>query len=459
MPRKAKLTVLTDRLEMISGCPCDILDRLEPSDEDFENIEKAEHGDTVAISTLAQKLYGIYGEECYSNAALFYFLIKGVSAKDEISAKLLIRCIERFNEHFDLLDEAIGIVNDGELCDIIKRAKLKSVVASVNSESDFAALRKQISETPSPLRQHALIYLFAKEGYYTEKNNRAEIECLAEDVGMSSVTELPIMGGENAVHTSLTGKETEALLNALSLLDMDEWRDFWLAAIYEHATLQLLGDLSAVANDMIQAIEARVDYERKPLHLLAIKKYLYERGLSYSDDAYHELELKCRFDGLGTADEVETLIKEAVYTSGADERKLRQSRKKLGTEIVHERNRYSLTMTLTDHQKRAAKHQWKSTVSIESKDGELPVIAPLPITQIRAEVMRNGIILEKEKKTAQVLCSGNLVIGEKISPFEIDLILDISYVSTTKCTHCDIKIERHKRVGNYIIMQTVISIY
>ena len=88
-----------------------------------------------------------------------------------------------------------------------------------------------------------------------------------------------------------------------------------------------------------------------------------------------------------------------------------------------------------------------------------PIMQGIPIVERRAEISRNGVRREKEKKAAQILCRGEIRINERFSPFELDLIIDISHVSTTKCTHLDIKIERYKRRGEYLIMQTDISLY
>ena len=74
-------------------------------------------------------------------------------------------------------------------------------------------------------------------------------------------------------------------------------------------------------------------------------------------------------------------------------------------------------------------------------------------------VSRGGVTLEKEKKVAQVLCQGDIKVNEKICPLEIDLIVDISYVSSTKCEHCEIKIKDTHREGEYLVMRCSIALY
>ena len=100
-----------------------------------------------------------------------------------------------------------------------------------------------------------------------------------------------------------------------------------------------------------------------------------------------------------------------------------------------------------------------SQFPIKTDEDVPPTFVPVPIVDCLAKISRNGITLEKEKKAAQVLCAGEIRIGDKVSPFELDLILDISYVSATKCTHCAFKVERYKRQGEYLIIQTDISLY
>ena len=88
-----------------------------------------------------------------------------------------------------------------------------------------------------------------------------------------------------------------------------------------------------------------------------------------------------------------------------------------------------------------------------------PVLGPAKITERRHEVSRGGITLESDKKLSQVICAGEILIGEKPHPFEVDLVLDISYVSTTKCEWFDVKVKEYGRVGDYLVMQAMISIW
>ena len=133
MSRKAKQTVFRDRLELTSKCPGDILYKFDPSEEDFVAIAEAEHGDIYAIRSLAQKLYGVYCDEGEMNNALFYYVKNGLDAGDAVCAEIAVRCIERFNEHFEYLDAALGLIGDKraeEIADVVRLARLKRIIVN-----------------------------------------------------------------------------------------------------------------------------------------------------------------------------------------------------------------------------------------------------------------------------------------------------------------------------------------
>ncbi|MBQ7390387.1 MAG: hypothetical protein IJW02_04695 [Clostridia bacterium] len=114
---------------------------------------------------------------------------------------------------------------------------------------------------------------------------------------------------------------------------------------------------------------------------------------------------------------------------------------------------------MTNHLKRGNKHLWEVTVSVKTDKNTAPLINPSRIVERRNEVTRGGVTLDKEKKVAQVLCRGEIGFTDKIYPLEMDLILDISYVSSTKCEYCDIRLKDKKRVGDYLVMQCSLAVY
>ena len=57
------------------------------------------------------------------------------------------------------------------------------------------------------------------------------------------------------------------------------------------------------------------------------------------------------------------------------------------------------------------------------------------------------------------MCQGDIKVNDKVCPLEIDLIVDISYVSSTKCEHCEIKIKDTHREGEYLVMRCSVALY
>ena len=442
MSRKSKQTVFRNRLELTSKCPNDILYKFEPSEEDFLTIAKAEHGDIHAIRELAEELYGVYSYESEMNNALHYYIKKGLDLGDEMCAQLAVICIDRFNEHFEHLHTAIALLDSecaDEMAEIIKRAKLKRAIVS----GDATELPDSTDVGVSLIR----LYLTIKN-----ETARDSAKKLANELGMPSLV------GEAAAES-----ENIRLSEALEKFALDEWQDFWVRAIYEHAMQYCGGSLIGCAEDIMRAISRRADYPRKRLHILAMKKYLLDNGIEELRDEYEELKALCRLSSSQLDKEdgasLREIIREAVYTSAKEMRYLKKRATLLGAEIVHERNRFTLALTLTNHQKRAAKHQWESLISIETESDVPPTFKNVPIVECRAEIKRNGITLDKEKKSSQVLCAGEILIGDKAYPLELDLVTDISYVSATKCTHCSIRMERYKRIECHLVMQVDVSIF
>lgn len=431
MSRKSKLTILRDRLELVSACPGDILNILDPSEEDLLTIGEAERGDADAIRAISVKLSELSEAESDAPEALFYFLTKGTELGDALCAELTVRAVVKFNYRFELLNTAFSILGgdaEARLGDIMTEARMKEMIYRADLGGAPAGSHSELTSLDADTSQYLGAYLDAKNGIDRK-----------------------------------SGYNTDMLKRAISLIDMDEWRDLWLIEAYEYAMREADGELLVFADDMIRAIEARAKYPRRDLHILALKRYLTDHGLSYTIEECEYLERLCRFDcgevNLDNKDERDALIREAVYTSGKRERALCRMRSAVGTEMLHERNRYSLTMTLTNHQKRASRHQWEGVISVRTDEASLPRFTPIPIVDRRAEIERNGVSLEKEKKLSQIFCKGELQLAERTHPLEVDLIIDISYVSATKCNTCDIRINRHKRLGDFIVMQVTVSVY
>ena len=453
MSRKARLTVFRDKLEAVSDCPSTIFNNFEPSDSDFELIARAEGGDVAAIEAISERLYAIYGTEIEENDALLYFLILGLEKKSPLCAMLLIELIDKYNTHFRDLDAATTLIEGTEaeekLAEVVSRARLKAVIAAPSLKCDF------IAPDNSPYEGYLELYIAGKAHACGREYDAEKARETASRLKLGGLLDLALFGGKGE---DIGECDEKAIKGAMHAFDMYEWSDFWLCAAYEYVAACRGGDLTPYAVDMLSAVSRRPDYPKKELHELALKKYVAECGHGYTKEEIEALERRCRFNGLPTEEDVNSLIKEAIYVESAP-RKCGVHSVSYDAEIQHERNRYTLTMTLTDHKKRASRHQWEAVVAIKTDEDVPPTFEPVPIVDCLAKISRNGITLEKEKKAAQVLCAGEIRIGEKVSPFELDLILDISYVSATKCTHCAFKVERYKRQGEYLIIQTDISLY
>lgn len=467
MSRKARLTVFRDKIEAISNCPHTVFNELEPSDKLVEMIESAEGGDILAMKEILIKLHAVSQENNRPSDALLYFLKLGLKAKDPTSAAFLINYIANFNTAFELLDEAIATVKGSELDEyttsVSEIARTKQLLAAPSVDCDFAALKDSLRELdPSPY-QDIVLYLSAKELEYKGVPLSEEaVEC-ARLYRSEELLKLPVFTGKSEVQAEELPKNNDSKCNMLNtvptLFNLAEWGDFWVKVMYEYAMTYLGGDLTVFTETMLTVVSNRPLYPEKLLHEFALKKYALEHGLdTHTLEECDALEIKCRFNGLDVSASIEELIKDAVYTRYVPTQSSVEG-VVFDAEIQHERNRYRLETVLTDHKKRASRHRWESVIAIRTDEDVPPTFEPIPIVSMNAEISRNGIKLVKEKKASQVLCEGHIQIGDKVSPFELDLILDISYVSATKCTHCGIKIERFKRQGEYLIMQTDVSLY
>ena len=466
MSRKARLTVYRDRLEAISECPGTVFNELNPTDVILELIEKAEAGDRDSIDILVMELYKRARENESHSDAMIYFLKKGLALASPLCGLIAVSYIDFFNSDFDLLDAALesisGSDNTEAYLDAAERARIKRIIAAPSRECDFDALRAELTERKPRTLGAVMLYLAAKERCYKGAPVTDEVHGIAADEGLGEIMLLPTFGGRCECERLRTPDDSERqcrLLNAIyRLYDSREWQDFWLTIMYEYAVIYLCKDLSAFIESMLAIVSARRAYREKPMHELALKRYAEEHGLGYTREECDELEKICRFNGLQIPETVEELVREAVYAV-APPPCCGEYSTVCDAEIQHERNRYTITMTLNEHKKRASRHQWDALIAIRTDEDEPPTIEPVPIVEMRAQISRNGVTLEKEKKAAQVLCAGEIRIGDKTSPLELDLILDISYVSLTKCTHCSVKIERYKRQGAYLIMHADIGIY
>ena len=470
MSRKSRDTLLKERLEQVSKCSYDLFNEIEPSDEIFEKIKLADQGDISAIRELCTLTYSTYKNDFSLNQAMLYYAKLGMAQGDLDCALVMLKCIEGFNEKYELLDSVLdtldGKLEDEAVEDIIARARVKKILAAASPEADYSELTDRLSVMYNEYSAYARLYLASRMLSDTGSYDKARIDALAAALDVPSIVTLPVFIGEyTAADKALpcdVKKECDAIRFALTLINMDLWQDFWIRVAYEYSKIYLDSDLSVFAEDITRALKLRCEYPKRKLHILAVKKYMLDLGLIQKDE-FDLLDKECRFNGLSydISDDTsrDEMIKEAVYTDSAEQRKILKESLMLGTQICHTKNRYLLMATLTNHMKRGSRHLWDITLSIKTSLDDPPAFAVCRISDRMNEVTRYGIKLDKEKKLSQISCMGEIHFGEKIHPLEYDLILDISYVSSTKCEYCEIKIKDHHRVGDHIVMDTVLSIY
>ena len=419
MARKSRLTLWQEHLAEVSRCPKEIFDKIEPNEDTFDTVEMAESGDAQAIRKIVDKLYKAYAGEEELNPALEYFIRLGLEIKDELCARAAIKCFLACDEPIDIVGEAIEILGDSALT---YSARVKKIIIDFVQDGKGDEAIKALAAMEGDLADYARIFI----------------------------------SGQGAVSNSDGG--IEAMARALGLIMLDEWRDFWLKAVYEYSREHLGGELSAIIEKMIAAVKDRCPYPRKKMHLLALTRYAYEVGKASADE-YEAIKEECRFDGHEIGTDTQELIKEAVYASSREERLTAKNAARLGAVMRHVKNRYVIDAQLGEHTKRATKHIWKLTLSIESETQKVPSFGILHIDERRYAPMRCGQELEIQRKLSQVICSGEVTVNDRICPIEADLILDITYVSTTKCGSCEIIVKNTSREGKHLVMDCIVMIY
>ena len=169
------------------------------------------------------------------------------------------------------------------------------------------------------------------------------------------------------------------------------------------------------------------------------------------------------FEGLeapeGDFSDIDELIKEAVYTSVEQEMMQATKMREAGIEISYAKNRYYLEGELTGHGKRGRKHFWNQRFSLQKSLCEgAPLFSRIKIEEVRNLLERYGAQLSEIKGKSQIICRGELITNDQPHPFMLDLILDISYISSVKCETLELEITSiNEANGKYIFDCTVFA--
>jgi len=467
MARKSKLTVLRERLEAISKCPYDVFHKIEASDLFFEKLEKAENGDVSAISELSQTVFNTYKDEACDNHSMLYFIRMGIEASDIKSAENLVFCAAKRCLGFELLDRALPMLAKAGYVpkDLIEEAIIKK--ALFEAEAHPERLTEILNIMPEKQEPYLELYLIGKTQASGIEHDLAHVRELCLKTGVARLSTLPIFGGDEPIHPSKeeANAECDTILKILTAIEMTEWHEFWQRVIYQYSTMYLESDLGFFARYIIRSLKKASCGARDNMYTLAWMKYAIDRGYACEsgnfEKRYKELMEKCVFDGeLPNLDDdtvLDALLREALCRS-AEDRNKEEEKRALGNIILHKKNRYTMRCFFENHAKRANKHMWETTISIETENDIPPEFRNITITERRNSISRDGYTLEPQKCLSQVICSGDLVYG-KAYPFELDLILDISYVSSTKCELGSIKVRKYERQGKYLVMDCQLYIY
>lgn len=461
MSRKSRAALAIEKLSLISNCPTDLFNKIEPNDELFDNIEKAEKGDVFATEQMMRLTLQAYANDSNKNQAMLYYVAKGFDLGCDEAAEAVVYVAAHLSALFERLEKAIYVIKatkyiDEELDERIERALIKSIIAQVSESCDFDAIIRRLGELKGDTESIEL-YLIAAKKQVTGKYNAERVIFLAKELGMPGIVGISYFSGEPIADKRNMEAEKEALIRALELIDADNYRDFWLKCIYEYCNLYLGGDYISFAEPIAHALEARCYCKDGKLHLLAWCKYISEhpsisgKMKRAAQDRYSKILDECKFEGMDR-EHRDAHLESAIYTSASEMRKIADETSALGYIIQHTKNRFSMAATLSGHAKRGKCHMWEITISIDSAYG-VPAFKELSIIEHRNTVVRGGIELANKKKLTQVICLGEIVAGGKVSPFEMDLILDISYVSSTKCDSCEIRVRKLEQNEKYTTMR------
>ena len=144
-----------------------------------------------------------------------------------------------------------------------------------------------------------------------------------------------------------------------------------------------------------------------------------------------------------------------------NENEMAQATKKRESGIIinYAKNRYYLEGELSGHGKRGKKHFWTQRFSLDKslcKDD--PIFSTFKIEEVHNLLERYGAQLGEIKGKSQIICRGELITDEQPHPFMLDLILDISYISSVKCETLELEVAGLTEAnGRYIFDCTVFA--
>lgn len=479
--------MMQERLRNIVGCPQDIFSSIQSTDENMRLITEAADGSAVAVSRLADMLIAD-AERCgRCSSSLAYFISKACSFGEKCSVELCLRFLSVFVEVSGATDAArdcLALIagaraagqsfgNEDEISELLRRVRLRIAVAvaaeklseAKNAGASTIACDDILGSIPELNELHLADAAQVRLFVYAESavNYYGQIRSLAKIVGIDGVGKMLLDDCDGVKPDGVSvDAEMARLRELLYSQPVDAWRDFWLRTMYRFVAEYLQQEPVSVARDAVIILEDRANVAECARAALAFARYYRSRCVDTEEKEWasrtcERLCRKCIYGGIDTQmsdDEMRELMHRGIYTDTSDSMALAEERRRLGNEIVHDRNRFCLTATLDGHGKRGKMHVWSTRLSVgrELVGGAMPHISSLEVGRINNAICRGDSTVECDRAHCQLILYGEIQTVEMRHPFEADVVIDISYVSAAKCAECEIDVRESRIDGDYFVM-------
>ena len=463
MARKSKETINYEKISEVSACPRDLLKYMSYTDRLLSRLSECEKGNLSEIDALSEELYTAVKEsECEERcSALIYLTLKGIELGCD-------SCLKRLAKYICLIEDNPGVLLpyrnrliEADHC-LMCEVAVKAIIYFTSCKADFS-VAECLKKLPKSQRISTEIYRVfidgdtpsesLKESCYDEK-------CLS----LLSLPSLYKDGTATVYAEEASSCSVDVMLEAISISRQEKWSEFWLKMLYEHARIYGGSDFTHFAKQAADIIARRKYDGKRSLHLYTFISYACDKEPSEELIARRdELKKQCLFEGLELPDggeiDINELIKDAVYTSLENEMAQATKKRESGIIINYAKNRYYLEGELSGHGKRGKKHFWTQRFSLDkSLCKDAPIFSSFKIEEVHNLLERYGAQLGEIKGKSQIICRGELITDEQPHPFMLDLILDISYISSVKCETLELEVAGLTEAnGRYIFDCTVFA--
>ena len=430
MARKSKESILAEKLRAVSECPPDIFEVL--GEEAISLVESCERGDVSSIEALCERLFASTDKD-KRLCSLVYLLYLGVRRGSVPCAEIAIRYIAKRELIPELATASLTLLPrlDGD-------GRRVTAMLAIDSSVDY---KECLALLPEGEFADVHLYVLHREGELSD----GLTERLTAVLGIPRLAS--IIRGEGAV--GVCEGDYSAIYGILNKYPDERWRSFWVKRLYEYAMAN--DALAEIAPMLTEVFLLRTYTDKSLLHALA-SMYIASRANPDYMTTVKELYERCRFTGF-TPDEysLKATVREGVYLDVERELMLAKERDCLGGIIEHIRNRFTLTHELSGRDKRARMHHWQTLFSIEGDC--VPIFSEIILEETRHRAKRGEGELSRDQSCCQIICRSELTLGEKRYPFVLDLYIDLSYVSATKCQSAEIRVSEARKNGEFTTMK------